>query len=385
MKASHRAKPLMETSDIVGYIDPLISYPGDKPAVKVSCSRSTFTSRVYRLGAGYKHLDAPPVSHQLVSEIPQQTHRGTPQFSRIGSFARVKSWVRSDLDAVDSMSISFWCQATLPTGAGHDQYLFSSIDIEHMTGFECLLDEDGNLFLHVGGSAEVQQVRFSIKFVRHQWYHLHFVVEPGNGVVKLNVQAKAGDIGEQSAFFTEEYQLPQAARIASKRPFTIASNSRQCGPSSKPENSCSFNGKIDGFKLLTRSKENTHILLDFDFSLDIPTDKIRDKSKGLCGELINGPSRAVTSHDWDASQSDWTCASYGYGAIHFHDDDLDDAMWDTSFKLELPRHLWSGCYAVFVDDGETTDFIPFFVKPNPDAEEIPPVALVIPTFTYAGK
>ncbi|KAL8738890.1 MAG: hypothetical protein Q9181_000417 [Wetmoreana brouardii] len=236
----------------------------------------------------------------------------------------------------------------------------------------------------MGGLTKVHEIRFSLTLVRGQWYHLHFIIEPGAGITRLDAQAKARDIGERASFFSEEHRLPEAVRIGSSKSLTIASDSRECGPSTELVKSSSFNGKIDGFKLETSSECGINTLLDFDFSLDIPTDSIRDTSRGYHGDLINGPSRAVTGHDWDASQSDWRHAPYGYGAIHFHDDDLDDAMWKTSFKLDLPRDFQSGCYAVFVDDGETTDFIPFFVKPAPDMKDVPSIALIIPTFTYAA-
>ena len=375
----------MENTNIIGYADPLVSSPGDKLGVKISCSRGTFTSKVFRLKAGYSHADAPPISHQVVRTIRQETHEGKPQFTRIGSFARINSWKGSMLDNVDSMSITFWCQATLPMGAKHEQFLFSSFDTDALTGFECFLDELGNLIFRVGGATAVQEVNLSIKLVRHQWYRLHFIIEPQSGTIRLKAQAKARDIGELSTSIEEEHQLAQAARIASEWPFIISGDSVGCETSSEPVKSCSFNGKIDGFKLETVSKGNVDTLLYFDFSLDIPTDKIRDKNDKYHGELINAPSRAVTGHDWDASQSDWTRAPYGYGAIHFHDDDLDDARWHTSFELELPMDLQSGCYGVFVDDGESTDFIPFFVRPESNTTRVSPVALIIPTFTYAGK
>lgn len=375
----------MKNSAIVGYVDPLVSFARDKPAVKVSCSSNAFTSRVFRLQAGYHHAKGPPVSHKLVDEIPEQAHQGTLQFSRIGSYARITSWPSSQLDTVDSVSMSFWCQATLPLGAGHVQFLFASIDSARSTGFECLLDDEGELLFRVGGAAKIQEARFSTKLVRHQWFHLRIVVEPSAGIVILDAQAKARDIGEQAVTFREERRLPGAARIASERPLTIASDSTDGGSSTQRIGSSSFNGKIDRFKLETSLKGSTETLLDFDFSLDIPSDRIQDVSNGFFGELINGPSRAATGHDWDASQSDWTRAQYGYGAVHFHDDDLDDAQWATTFELDLPHDLRSGCYAVFVDDGGTTDWIPFFIKPDPETKKVPPVALIIPTFTYAGK
>ncbi|KAL9583564.1 MAG: hypothetical protein Q9212_002635 [Teloschistes hypoglaucus] len=374
----------MASSDIVGYVDPLISSQGEKTAVKVSCSRKHFTSKVFRLGAGYEHPNAPPVSHQRVHEIPERTHEGAPQFTRIGSFARVGGWNSLNLDRVDSMKITFWFQATLPSGAGHNQFLFSTMDPEVETGFEMLLDEDSKLLFRIGGSSGVQDIRFPIFIARHQWYGLEFVVKPRSGDGSLNLEVKPRDIGEKPWDFKHAFKLDGPTRMASSKPLTIAGDSRDFGPSAQPIQSSTFNGKIDGFRLEIKTNGMVHRIFDFDFSLDISTDRISSKSTGMQGVLFNAPSRAVTGHDWDGSGNDWTKAKQGYSAIHFHDDDLDDAGWNTSFELDLPKSLHSGCYAVLVDDGESKDFIPFFVKPDPKARKVPPVALIIPTFTYTA-
>ena len=241
----------MDESSIIGYVDPLISSPGDKPAVKVSCSRASFTSQVFRLRAGYQHPHAPPISHQVVEGIARQTHGGKPQFSRIGSFARIDSWNGALLGNVDSISISFWCQATLPVGAEHEQYLFSSIDAQNSSGFECLLDQSSNLVFRAGSSIDLQEVKFSTKLIRYQWYHLQFTIEPRLKTVRLEALAKARDIGELSTLLREEYQLTQALQVFSNQPLIIAGDSLGCEPCSQPVKSGSFNGKIDGFKLET--------------------------------------------------------------------------------------------------------------------------------------
>ncbi|KAI4277269.1 MAG: hypothetical protein LQ337_001916 [Flavoplaca oasis] len=377
----------MSQDNIIGYVDPLITSPGAKPAVKVSCSRrDTFTSQVYRLGAGFNHPDGPPVSHRPVEAIPQQTHQGRPQFSRIGSFARIPSWGGILLERADSVSISFWCQPTLLQGAKHNQFLFSSTDNSQQTGFECFLDQAGVLRLRTGVPNGMQEVILSANLLRYRWYHLLFSMRSSSGTLTLNSKAKARDIGEPGELFEERHSLEQPLRIASHVPLTIGSDSHGCRPSTKPIDSGSFNGKIEGFRIETRSSAG-HIdtLLDMDFSLDIPTDKIQDVSGNEHhGELINGPSRAVTGHDWHASQTGWTNASYGYGAIHFHDDDLDDAQWETTFQLDVPKDVLSGCYGILVDDGVSTDFIPFFIRPDPNASRTPSVALIIPTLTYAA-
>ncbi|KAL9628547.1 MAG: hypothetical protein Q9204_005821, partial [Flavoplaca sp. TL-2023a] len=275
-----------------------------------------------------------------------------PQFSRIGSFARIPSWGGILLERADSVSISFWCQPTLPRGAKHNQFLFSSTDNSQLTGFECFLNQAGVLRLRTGVPNGMQEVILSVNLLRYQWYHLVFSMRSSSGTLTLKSKAKARDIGEPEELLEETHSLEQPLRIASHVPLTIGSDSHGCRTSTKPIDSGSFNGKIERFRIETRSSAG-HIdtLLDLDFSLDIPTDKVRDVSGNEHhGELINGPSRAVTGHDWHASQTDWTHASYGYGAIYFHDDDLDDAQWETTFELDVPKDLHSGYYDILIDD-----------------------------------
>ena len=378
----------MSESSIIGYVDPLISVPGGRPSVKVSCGQKEFTSQVFRLGAGYKHPDGPSVSHRRVDSIPQQTHTGKPQFSRIGSFARVPLWGVEHLKGEKAtLRITFWCQATLPEDAKHNQFLFSSIDSKKRDGFECWLDDSGELNFRTGGLDKVHDFPLSLRLERYRWYGLAFTINLAAGTLTFCVEAKARDIGESPSHSKKVLNFEDSVRLDPNTPLTIGGDSLPCQSFTEPVKSGSFNGKIQGFKAESISESgDVFSLVDFDFSLDIPTDQIRDVSgNGLHGVLVNAPSRAVTGHDWDPKYSDWTRASKGYGAIYFHDDDLDDAMWDGTFQLDLPKTLRSGCYAVYLDDGETTDFVPFFLAPDPNAEKRPSVALIIPTFTYAGK
>ena len=180
--------------------------------------------------------------------------------------------------------------------------------------------------------------------------------------------------------------LSNEPQIASNKPLIIASDSDETRVADYRMKSATFNGKIDGFKIESISAGKLETLLNLDFSLDIPTDQVRDVSgNDRHVTFINAPARAVTAHDWDASQNDWTRASYGYGAIHFHGEDLDNASWDTSFELQIPPSPRSGCYGVHVDDGITQEIKTFVVRSDLDTEKPPPVALIMPTFTYMGK
>lgn len=150
-----------------------------------------------------------------------------------------------------------------------------------------------------------------------------------------------------------------------------------------------FNGRIDHPRIEALSPEKDappFLVIDLDFSRQISSDTIIDVSgHGLDGILVNAPTRAVQGHDWDATEPNWTKATYGYGATHFHEDDLDDAAWATDFDIVVPADARSGAYAVVVtaaDDKSLSDSVVFFVRPAKETPREGKVAVVLSTFTY---
>ena len=65
----------------------------------------------------------------------------------------------------------------------------------------------------------------------------------------------------------------------------------------------------------------------------------------LNGSIINMPVRAMTGFNWTGDEIIYHHKPEEYGAIHFHDDDIDDARWDVDFELKIPEGLkeWSLC------------------------------------------
>ncbi|KAK1149611.1 hypothetical protein N8T08_005160 [Aspergillus melleus] len=369
----------MAASHIIGYADPLTASPGQTVAIHVSCHREKYTSELVRLGPGkLNHPDAPPEDRRHVDSLASVSHAGRPQYSRLGSFASVP-WKGELLGQKDAVTVSFWAQPTLPR-AGHEQYLFSSLEPDDQAGLAALIDNEGTLVLCSGSLDGIRRVTSSIRLERGRWYRLALTWDPSSNVVSADVQAKAGDVGQASTSQTETHSV-KAMQLVSSQTLTIASHSSADRVAPHPLSSSSFNGKIDGFRVEVGSER----ILDLDFSKSIPTDALRDLSSSAThGVLVNSPARAVTSHDWNARDVDWTRASYGYGAIHFHDDDLDDAAWGKDFDVKLPEDLHSGCYGVVISDGETEDVIPIFVRPDLSKSSNPPVALIMPTFTYTA-
>ncbi|HEX3689205.1 MAG TPA: N,N-dimethylformamidase beta subunit family domain-containing protein [Solirubrobacteraceae bacterium] len=117
---------------------------------------------------------------------------------------------------------------------------------------------------------------------------------------------------------------------------------------------------------LTRSLDTSHVCAG---AADAPD-----------GRLVNQPTRAVTAHNWDGSCYEWRHAPELYGAVHFHDDDIDDVGWEPTCELEVPEELASGVYALRLRTGAFEDHTPFFVRAAPGRES--PVALVLPTASY---
>ena len=96
---------------------------------------------------------------------------------------------------------------------------------------------------------------------------------------------------------------------------------------------------------------------------------------------VNSPKRAVTGHNWTGREVNSRLAPGEYGAIHFHEDDLDDSSWDVDFELRIPADLKSGVYAARLQAGRHKDYVPFFVRPAKGTSQAD-IAFLAPTLTY---
>ncbi|HVR33648.1 MAG TPA: N,N-dimethylformamidase beta subunit family domain-containing protein [Acidimicrobiia bacterium] len=158
-----------------------------------------------------------------------------------------------------------------------------------------------------------------------------------------------------------------------------------------------FNGRIERPRLFGRPLDREEVeavaelgptrnadsaIGDWDFSNGISGEAVFDASaSGLHGEVCNLPTRAVGGSNWSGASADWTVRSEEYGAIHFHDDDLLDADWDTSIELVVPEDWPSGCYAGRFTAGDAVFWVPFVVRAAAARSE---VVFVLPTATYAA-
>lgn len=125
------------------------------------------------------------------------------------------------------------------------------------------------------------------------------------------------------------------------------------------------------------------LVASWDFSEGISTRGAVDKGPyKLDGEVVNLPTRAMTGYNWRGVETNWQHAPHEYGAIHFHDDDVDDARWDVDFTFEVPADLRSAIYAVKLTSEEgDEDYVPFFVR-TPLGAPTAKIAVIMSTTSY---
>lgn len=367
--------------EIIGYADPWILSPGDTVAIKISSTEPEYCYRTVRLIQGIDAEHAPPKKEEEISAIPLGKGQGRFQLARPGSYALVENWQPPSGET--GLELCLYMQPHLPE-SGHVQTVVSTLDVVSNSGFAVVLDEESKVEFWIGLGETVKVFTTDFTVVCKEWVELILLID--GDYLKASLSPVVQFAQRTAAPVNIEAHLGTAAALFHSSPITFGASYADSPTSAFARATNFFNGRIDSPTMKTAGKTN-RVLLKYDFALNMSSDTVVDTSgSGHHGVLVNAPTRAVKGHDWDASESDWTKAKSGYGAIHFHDDDLDDAAWETDFTITLPSDVRSGAYAVEVKstNGQTSDIIPFFVRPTKATSEKvgAKVALVLSTFTY---
>lgn len=155
-----------------------------------------------------------------------------------------------------------------------------------------------------------------------------------------------------------------------------------------------FNGCLERPVLLPRALSPAEIaaalavtpaadcLADWDFSREMHTRRLVDTGPWQShGTVVNTPTRAMRGALWTGEEHCYRHAPAQYGAVHFHDDDLDDCAWPATHEITVPAGLKSDAYALILKAGEVEENIPFFVVP-PRGVANARIAVLVSTYTY---
>ena len=374
---------------LTGYSDRLSAAPGETIAFQVSCAHPSYRADLVRLIHGDPNPLGPGAIVEEVASTLDREYPGRVQEIVTGSFIAVPD--HPALHLTGSFTIQMWIKPTL-LDAGR-QGLLATWNEGEKAGYALLLD-NGALALRFG-HLEAGDVFFTTQAPLRagSWYFVAASFDAATGELVLTQEPLPAWPRDPSRL-VRAVQIRPASLAPAAGPLLIAALPGR----DTRHPTAHFNGKIDRPRLFSRALveaelaalrdgDSPHDLGDalvaaWDFSREIGSARIIDTGPhALHGTVVNLPARAMTGANWTGDESNFSHAPEQYGAIHFHDDDLDDAGWGTDFTFTVPGSLPSGIYAARLRAGEDVDHLPFVVCP-PRGSATAPVAYLISTFTY---
>lgn len=367
----------LTSRDLVGYCDRLHYRPGDEVKICIHGNGPVAIDLASLHGADERVAACVPLVRQ-VAAVPEQTVPTSPQTSYPGSFALIDDV--DDMAQFAELTFEMWVYATNP-GNGRPQGLIS-LSTENPATISLEIAVDGHLELKLGPE-QASGCRCQAPIPRKTWVRVEAVVAPLRGESSIAFSTKLPlprQVAEGTAFArTASHSL--AGRGIS---LAIGAAAVTAEVDGRKRGINTFNGKLEDVRVFGRANDTqpSRLLASWDFSLQMNTDRITDMSgAGRHGILINAPTRAMTGHDWSGDEVDFRNVPSQYGAIHFHDDDLEEAGWEISARLVLPDDLPSGVYAVRLRGDGVGDNIPIFILPK-QGDPKAAIAFLAPTFTY---
>lgn len=378
---------------VVGYADRFSVQPGQALNFMIDTASSSYTANVVRLCGGMPdpdhstYLPTEPVPADCAGEYP-----GRRKTTAIGSYADLplpEEWMQAG-----EFSLQMWVYPTIPQ-YGKAQTIWSAKSADGSSGADVTLDKDGHVtFSLIGGCGYSVAVRAEAPLNGHEWHFVAVQYSGSREEAMLFVSQRAGwrpDDGTQvcKAAVKLDYSQAVISRVL------LAADSDSAAPGGVSRH---YNGKIGNPRLFQHyfseselhdmargtntEPDGAHLIADYDFSVGISSTRLSDRSAGgHHGILRQGGTRAVTSHNWTGEQTDYRLAPEQYAAIHFHDNDIEDAGWEADITWRIPQDLRSGIYALKLEAEGSVDYIPFFVRPT-QGTATAPVLFLAPTNTY---
>jgi N,N-dimethylformamidase len=376
---------------LAGYADRLSARPGETLRFHVAnASGDPVKARVVRVlcadpnpAIGGVQTEPVPVAIRTLSEPRAQS---VPR----GSFAVLgdEHLLPEDIDS-RGLSLGVWVQPTLSKdgrqvilswqdGAGHGLTLEltsgmqPAVHLETDAG-ECILVDPTPLALHA-------------------WHRLSLNIDVQSQEIILLADRATDTSSSQTAPHeatkARASSEPEPARLALPGRPRLRSAARRMSLASASDQVPVdiFNGRIEGLALQAGPRAGRssapELLADWDFSRQMHTRQVIDRSaRAQHGQLFNTPTRAVRGVRWTGEEHCHRHAPEHYGAIHFHEDDLDDCRWPATHEILIPADLRSDAYALMLEAGSAQENIPFFVVP-PKGQARSKIAVLVSTFTY---
>jgi N,N-dimethylformamidase len=377
------------TTELIGYADTLSVSPGQTVGFHISTDFPEYSVSIVRLTRGER--SGRGFREEEVDAIPAR--RGRKQATHPGSYAIVEDHLA--IHGLRSFTVQMWIFPTTPEKRG-EQGLLSRWS--GASGFALVIGSNGDLGIWLGDETSVERIYSGKRLRSRAWCFVCACVDAQARTVVLK-QTSLTKFALEESSSVSVHTVRSTGPYDSRSPLLIAATNLAQNSTSRAAVVGLYNGKIDRPALFGRALSPAEIeLLEqaenpsevggpdligaWDFSIGISTTRIVDIGRhGLNGRVVNMPTRAVTDHFWNGELHDHKHAPSQYSAIHFHDDDLEDAGWETDFEWQAPAGARSGFYAARLSHGAAEDHVPFFVRPEsgrPNASAV----VIAPTLTY---
>ena len=386
---------LSDSRYIVGYSDQISVAPGDTIRFMVSAEGARrYKADVVRTICGDPNPAGPGFKEKVVrTGLSGKTFRARKQATYPGSYVQLD---RSALvDGLESFTLQAMIWPTLPKKGM--QGVITKWSMSERGGYGLLIDDKGSMALGIGdGKGKAEMISAGKPLLARHWYFV---------AASYDAKTKQVCVYQEPLIEYAKVETPAVARKKStlariggaKAPLMIAAwHERQL--KARAIAGGFFNGKIDSPRLSSRALSRSEMealkqrtvptnlrtttVAAWDFSEDTPGTQIVDTSiNAIHGETVNLPTRAMTGHNWTGREMCWRTVPEQYGAIHFHDDDLYDAGWESDFSLTIPKGMRSGLYAARLTAGDLVDRVAFFVRP-PRGKATAKIAVLMSTACY---
>jgi len=359
--------------NILGYADKFSIKTNEELKIKVSCKNiKTYKANLIKIIQGDTNKKGPGYKEKKINIDLGGPFKARHQKFPIGSYGYVKN-----KKVFTKMKNIFICINIFSTllSQKKEQIIFSKYDNVTKTGIQLLIDNNDKINFIVNKS----KIKIKEKFRTKKWYLIEAGYDYNKGIFFISSKRyddnkKISSIAKNKKFIKKNlnFNNNQDLYIAAKNSIDKINGF--------------YNGKLDNLKFfndnnISFNNKNKKILIQFDFSKNISSNKIIDKSPNkLHGILVNNPSRGVIGFNWKENSRSWKHNPDEYTSIHFHEDDLTDCKWQTDFKFKIPKNIVSGIYAVKLFNKKNEFYIPFCIKPKISSRN--KILFLMPTSSY---
>lgn len=403
----------MSSMRLTGYADKFGVHPGESIKFYVNCDGpSEYKAEIVQMINGDTNPRGPGFIEKPVPGSIDETISGRKQIIHGGSYGFVP-----DCKALNVESFTLQCWVWPTTPITHPKYWKHGAQglvtkWSDDTGYGLFINEKGHAEVRVNGD----KLESATPLRDHAWHFLAATYDAETGELILihepQIQYALDPVIEpvemtvSGKLMNTSTPLAMAAYVDGVSDDPLAASSVPAGITFKGK----YNGKLDTPRLCAKALSRAEIEMmklgaqpglterrnsgptgplsevivgAWEFSEGISTLVGTDFGPyRLDATLVNCPTRGLTGHNWSGTTFDWKQSPGEYGAIHFHDDDVDNARWEVDFEWSVPDDCKSRFYAAKLTTPEgDEDYIPFWVVPEIGKEQSK-IAVMVPTISY---